>query len=391
MQIRDQKKRSARLKEIAASIRGVDLFCGAGGLTRGLKAAGIGVGLGIDVDPACEYPYKANNSATFLLRPVEGISSAEFSNVFDDVPFKLLAGCAPCQPFSTYSQGWSCPSDERWNLLKYFSRLVKETRPHLVTMENVPLLEREDVFADFVTVLEDAGFWVFHRPVNCADYGVPQERKRLVLLASMLGPIGLIDPTTPKGCRITVREAIGDMPPLKDGEASEDDPLHQACELSPLNLKRIRASKPGGTWRDWDRNLRAACHRKKSGKTYPSVYGRMTWDDPSPTMTTQYYGFGNGRFGHPDQDRAISLREGAVLQSFPKTYKFVPKGDPVCRKTIGRLIGNAVPVKLGAAIGQSIVLHVEEWLDSQDKPHGASYPHNTRRKPLDACHLLARA
>lgn len=367
MQGNSQTKKNAKLEEIAASICAADLFCGVGGLTRGLELAGISVELGIDIDPACEFPFTANNRAAFLLKSVEEVASVDVSAAFCDAPFKLLAGCAPCQPFSTYSQGWSCPSDDRWNLLEHFSRLVRDTGPHLVTMENVPPLAREDVFVDFVGVLEDEGFDVFHAVVNCADYGVPQQRQRLVVLASTLGPISLISPTTPEGHRITVRKAIGDMPPLVAGEVCREDPLHRACELSPLNLKRVRASKPGGTWRDWDEDLRAACHRKKSGKTYPSVYGRMTWDDPSPTMTTQYYGFGNGRFGHPDQDRAISLREGAILQSFPKSYEFVPKDDPIYRKTVGRLIGNAVPVNLGAAIGKSIVLHVEEWLDSQDR------------------------
>ena len=367
MQGNSQTKKNAKLEEIAASICATDLFCGVGGLTRGLELAGISVELGIDIDPACEFPFTANNRAAFLLKSVEEVASVDVSTAFGDAPFKLLAGCAPCQPFSTYSQGWSCPSDDRWNLLEHFSRLVRDTGPHLVTMENVPPLAREDVFADFVGVLEDEGFDVFHTVVNCADYGVPQQRQRLVVLASTLGPIGLISPTTPEGHRITVKKAIGDMPPLVAGEVCREDPLHRACELSLLNLKRVRASKPGGTWRDWDEDLRAACHRKKSGKTYPSVYGRMTWDDPSPTMTTQYYGFGNGRFGHPDQDRAISLREGAILQSFPKSYEFVPKDNPIYRKTVGRLIGNAVPVNLGAAIGKSIVLHVEEWLASQDR------------------------
>lgn len=367
MSKKNQQERKAKRRENTAWIHGIDLFCGAGGLTRGLEKAGIDVRLGIDTDPACEYPYTENNGASFLLKPVEDITSEDFSYAFDGAPFKLLAGCAPCQPFSTYSQTWSCPSDERWYLLEHFSRLVEEARPHLVTMENVPPLEREDVFSDFVAVLEDEGFHVFHDVIDCTDYGVPQQRQRLVLLASTLGPIELIGPTTPGGRRETVRKAIGNMPPLEAGEGCEHDPMHQACELSPLNLKRIRASEPGGTWRDWDKGLRAACHRKRSGKTYSGVYGRMTWDDPSPTMTTQYYGFGNGRFGHPEQDRAISLREGAILQSFPKTYKFVRKGDPVSRKVIGRLIGNAVPVKLGTAIGKSIVRHVDEWLDSQER------------------------
>lgn len=136
------------------------------------------------------------------------------------------------------------------------------------------------------------------------------------------------------------------------------DPLHQTATLSPTNLLRIRASKPGGTWRDWDPELVATCHRKRSGKTYPSVYGRMSWDEPAPTVTTQFFGFGNGRFGHPEQDRAISLREGAILQSFPKNYRFVKPGEPIHFSILGRLIGNAVPVKLGEAIGRSLVAHV---------------------------------
>ena len=367
MSNKNRHKNRSKQKKIATTIQSVDLFCGVGGLTRGLETAGINVSLGIDIDPACEYPYTANNNASFQLKSVENICAADFSDVFDNAPFKLLAGCAPCQPFSTYSQGWSCPSDKRWNLLEHFSRLVRETRPHLVTMENVPLLERQGVFSDFVTALRGEGFEVFYDIVNCVDYGVPQQRRRLVLLASKLGRIDIIEPTTPESLRITVKKAIGDLPPLEAGKICESDPMHQACGLSSLNLKRIRVSKPGGTWRDWPESLRAECHRKASGKTYPSVYGRMTWGESAPTMTTQFYGFGNGRFGHPEQDRAISLREGAVLQTFPEDYKFVPKDGAISRKVLGRLIGNAVPVKLSKAIGNSIVLHVEAWLESQGR------------------------
>ena len=367
MSNKPQYENRSRQEEIAAKIRGVDLFCGVGGLTRGLEDSGIDVALGIDIDPACEYPYTANNNASFLLKSVEDISGADFSVVFDDAQFKLLAGCAPCQPFSTYSQGWGCSSDDRWNLLEHFSRLVRETQPHFVTMENVPRLEREQVFWDFVEVLWSEGFEVSHHVANCVNYGVPQQRKRLVLLASKLGAINIIGPSTPHNRCMTVEKAIRGLSSLKAGEACESDPLHQACELSPLNLKRIRASKPGGTWRDWKKSLRSACHRKASGKTYPSVYGRMTWNEPSPTMTTQYYGFGNGRFGHPEQDRGISLREGAILQSFSKNYEFVPEGEPIYHKIIGRLIGNAVPVKLGEAIGKSFVRHLEAWLESQER------------------------
>ncbi|MCA9175681.1 MAG: DNA cytosine methyltransferase [Planctomycetales bacterium] len=349
------------------TIKAVDLFCGAGGLTHGLEKAGVDVGLGVDLDPACEYPFSANNKAEFLLKSVEELTAEDFAPVFEGSDLTLLAGCAPCQPFSTYSQSWASPSDKRWNLLRQFARLVEEVKPDLVTMENVPRLEKQRVFHDFVAELEDEGFHVFSKVVKCADYGVPQSRQRLVLLASKLGPIELIKPTRKPERYKTVREAIESLPPLKAGEICACDPLHQASALSPLNLKRIRASKPGGSWKDWKDDLVADCHKKGSGKTYPSVYGRMSWDEPSPTMTTQYYGFGNGRFGHPDQDRAISLREGAILQSFPRNYKFAPKNAEIYFKVVGRLIGNAVPVKLGEAIGKSIVRHVAEHEEAQER------------------------
>lgn len=131
--------------------------------------------------------------------------------------------------------------------------------------------------------------------------------------------------------------------------------------MSEINLKRIRASKPGGTWRDWPKKLVADCHKEGSGKTYPSVYGRMEWNKPAPTMTTQCYGYGNGRFGHPEQDRAISLREAAVIQGFPRDYKFIERGASVEFRTLGRMIGNAVPVGLGQAIAKSIKAHLEEY------------------------------
>jgi len=354
-------------KNRKTSIKGIDLFCGAGGLTKGLQSAGVDIALGVDIDPACEYPYSKNNNSRFLLKSVDDLSANELIKALAGAQYTLLAGCAPCQPFSTYLQGKSGPSDHRWHLLKHFTRLILETKPDLVTMENVPRLKEQQVFDGFVRSLRREGYSVWFDVVKCYDYGVPQQRQRLVLLASRLGPIEFVKPTTPEGKRITVREAISELPALEAGEICSSDPLHQACSLSELNLQRIRASKPGGTWRDWEPDLVAACHKKSSGKTYPSVYGRMTWDDVAPTMTTQYYGFGNGRFGHPEQDRAISLREGAILQSFPRNYKFVPSGEPIYRKSIGRLIGNAVPVKLGKAIGRSLVKHVRQYSEITER------------------------
>lgn len=340
-------------------VSAIDLFCGAGGLTNGLEKAGIDVRLGIDIDPACAYPYTANNKATFLLKPVEDIKVQELQSAFGENTIRLLAGCAPCQTFSRYNQK-AGPSDKRWWLLLHFSRLVKELLPELVTMENVPGIMDQGVFKDFVRDLESAKYQVEYQVVSCADYGVPQLRHRLVLLASRLGPIQILSASELGEKPITVREAIGKLPTLNSGEVNQNDPLHQCASLSPLNLRRIRASRPGGTWRDWEADLVAECHKKQSGKTFPSVYGRMSWDEPSPTMTTQFFGFGNGRFGHPEQDRAISLREGAILQSFPPNYKFTAPGEDLFKSTVGRLIGNAVPVKLGEIIGRSILKHIAE-------------------------------
>jgi len=335
----------------------IDLFCGAGGLTHGLAKSGIEVRLGVDIDPACEYPYVANNNARFLLKSVEELEASELVCHYRKNGIKLLAGCAPCQTFSTYNQK-ATESDKRWWLLLQFSRLVNELSPDLVTMENVPRLIEQNVFDEFVANLEDNGYSVAYQVVNCAEYGVPQQRNRLVLLASKLGPITLLSPQKFGKRPKTVKEAIGNLPPIEAGTSHPKDPLHQCATLSEINMRRIKVSKPGGTWRDWPEDLVADCHKKISGKTYPSVYGRMTWNDPAPTMTTQFFGFGNGRFGHPEQNRAISLREGAILQSFPKSYKFVRPGEQVCYKSIGRLIGNAVPVTLGEVIGASLLSHI---------------------------------
>lgn len=350
-----KSKKNLTNKKISA----VDLFCGAGGLTCGLEKAGIDVKLGIDIDPACEYAYTKNNRAAFLKKSVDDVCGSELMTSFKDSDYKLLAGCAPCQTFSTYNQK-ADSSDKRWWLLLQFSRLIRETAPELVTMENVPGLMEQDVFKEFVDSLKKSNYRVDINVVDCSEYGLPQQRNRLVLLASKLGPIKLLSPIEFGRRKLSVKEAIGKLPPINAGSVCPKDPLHQCSSLTPRNYQRMLASVPGGTWRDWPEELVASCHKKKSGKTYPGVYGRMVWDKPAPTITTQFYGFGNGRFGHPEQNRAISLREGAILQSFPRNYKFVAKGDPISKTVLGRLIGNAVPVRLGELIGESILKHVAE-------------------------------
>jgi DNA (cytosine-5)-methyltransferase 1 len=354
---RQNRKRTQSRRVVR--ITAVDLFCGAGGLTRGLLDAGVSVPAGYDIDPACKHPYEANNDgAKLYLKSVADVSVAELAAHYPAGHLKVLAGCAPCQPFSKYTQGKNTAADEKWGLLHEFARLVRGLEPEVVTMENVPEVQRHSVFLDFVSTLEEMDYHVTYSEAYGPDFGVPQQRKRLVLLASRLGPIDLVR-SGKKYKDLSVRAAIGHLPPLEAGAVS-DDPLHRACKLSPLNLKRIKASRPGGNWRDWPKSLIAECHRSEQGQTYPSVYGRMEWDQPSPTMTTQFFGYGNGRFGHPEQHRAITLREGAILQSFPPDYEFVGKDEPVIYATLGRLIGNAVPVRLGEAVGRSIVKHLRD-------------------------------
>lgn len=335
----------------------VDLFCGAGGLTRGLINRNVHVCAGIDSDSDCEFPFRENNAASFLNSDICKVSSGEINNLFKVSSCRLIAGCAPCQPFSTYSQKNNASnSDARWELLSEFGRIVKEVKPEFVAMENVPQLAKHPVFHGFLSILAD--YTVCSTIVDCMDYGVPQTRKRLILLASRLGPISLVKPSGVKIKDITVKRAISSLEPLAAGQTSLSDHLHTASSLSDLNLKRIQSSMPGGTWRDWPQSLRADCHERHTGTTYPSVYGRMEWDKPAPTITTQFFGYGNGRFGHPEQDRAISLREGAILQTFPKDYQFVPPGERVRFSTLGRLIGNAVPVRIGEVIADSFYLHL---------------------------------
>lgn len=336
----------------------VDLFCGAGGLTHGFILEGLPVVAGIDLDPACRFPYEENNGhARFVERDISKVTVDELKGLFGDSNLTILAGCAPCQPFSTYAQRYELDGkDGKWGLLYQFARLAKGSMPDVITMENVPTVAKHEVFHDFVDTLERLGYEVWYDVVDSSRYGVPQMRRRMVLLASKHGIIEMIQPTHEKPK--TVRQAISHLRPIGAGESAPRDKLHVTSTLSETNLKRIKVSKPGGTWRDWPKHLIAECHRAESGRTYPGVYGRMEWDKPAPTMTTQCYGFGNGRFGHPEQDRAISLREAAILQSFPRDYAFIPPDGEVSFKVLGRLIGNAVPVDLGRAIARSITQHL---------------------------------
>ena len=340
-----------------------DMFCSVGGLTYGLQRAGIAVNAGLDIDGSCRYAYEKNCKATFVEADIRDVSFFDISEHFKDAEYRVLVGCAPCQPFSSHTKKKkSHQSDSRWNLIDEFLRIILEGRPEIVSMENVPQLMNTSIYGKFKCGLVDVGYNVSHGILSCTHFGVPQKRPRLVMLASLLGKIDMPIPARVDKPQ-TVRQSICHLMPLEHGHKSETDPLHVCSRLEPINLERIRASKPGRSWRDWPDKLLPNCYKKNSGLSYGSVYGRMQWDKPAPTLTTQFYRYGTGRYGHPEQDRALSLREGAILQTFPEQYQFVVPGEKVTFSRIGRHIGNAVPPSLASAIGETILFHLKKGLN----------------------------
>ena len=348
--------RSMAARPVTISV--VDVFCGVGGLSYGLQEAGIHVAAGVDLDPACDYPYRVNVRAPFFRLDARELTGEQLTTLWPSGSVRVLAGCAPCQPFSPYRRGVDTSKEKDWSLVGELRRLAAETRPEIVTMENVPRIVSTPVFKDFAESLLGLGYWVDFKSCYCPAYGVPQHRRRLVLVGSLLGPIAVPEGTVSAANYATVRQTIGDLPEVGHGQSHPSDRLHKSRRLTGLNLRRIKASKPGGTWEEWPEELRAPCHRKSTGATFRNVYARMAWDEPAPTITTLAYNYGTGRFGHPEQDRAITLREAAILQSFPRDYDFVAPDQPVQFAPLGRLIGNAVPPLLAAAVGHAIVDHV---------------------------------
>lgn len=355
-------------------VAAVDLFCGAGGLTYGLEQAGITVTAGIDLDPKSEYPYEQNTDSSFKKTDVRPLSKnpERVARMFPwDNDLDVIAACAPCQPYSTmgHSKTKETTDHEKWGLLDDLRKIVEYVEPDVVTTENVLQVRNDEVYDEFVETLEEMGYHINsdeNKNVFCPEYGIPQKRKRWVLLASKEGPIRLPDPMyTDESEYPTVRETIGHLPHIEAGEVHRDHELHRSRTLSEMNLERIRNMEPGGDWRIWeDRDLDhllADCHKRDSGRSYKAPYSRMEADEPAPTITTQFYNYGSGRFGHYDteQDRALSLLEGALLQTFPEDYEFYEDWDDVGVKNLGRLIGNAVPPRLARIVGEAITSHAE--------------------------------
>ena len=341
--------RTERKSGVSTRIHAVDLFCGIGGLTHGLRLGGVDVKAGVDNDSTCRYAFETNNEgAEFICEDVRKIRFTDLARHYETAEVTALVGCAPCQPFSAHNRRMA-QSDTDCSLVAEFARLVREGTPDLVSMENVPGLALHPAFTDFINTLTALGYAVEPSTrVRCEGYGVPQIRRRLVLLASRLGPISLKEG---KAAPATVGHFIRNLPAIEAGGVHPSDPAHRALPLSATNRQRIAQSRPGGSWADWDEALVNECHKKAH---YPAPYGRMSWDALSPTITTQFCYYSTGRFGHPEQNRAISAREGALLQTFPRDYALVDPTKPLTVRELARHIGNAVPVSLGNAISVAL-------------------------------------
>ena len=292
-------------------IHAVDLFCGIGGLTHGLCGAGVPVKAGFDNDATCRWAFETNNEgAKFIRKDVREVQFTDLEAHYGTAEATALVGCAPCQPFAAHNRR-RAKSDDDCSLVKEFLRLVKEGTPDLVSMENVPGLAKHPAFEDFIETLASLDYQVSHGVVSCEHYDVPQRRRRLVLVASRIGPISLPRSRTSPP---TVADCIRGLPAIGDGAVCPEDSAHASLSLTPTNRERISQSKPGGSWADWDDHLVNACHRNAH---YPAAYGRMCWDDLAPTITTQFCYYSTGRFGHPDQDRAISARGRCLAPNLP--------------------------------------------------------------------------
>ena len=333
----------------------LDFFCGAGGLTRGFLDAGIHVVAGLDVNEGCRRTYEINNKpARFLACDLQELRRQDLADYVHGIPPKelIFAGCAPCQPFSKQRR----EVDVRYKtLLSHFGRLVGEFLPGYVVIENVPGIVRipgNSTYRRFTSLLENLGYDLAEGVVDAKFFGVPQTRRRWVVIASRLARPELPKPTHGVGSKpfVTVRDAIAHFPKLAAGEQSGSVPNHRAARVEPQNIRRLKATPAdGGGRRQWPKDLVLACHTGDY-EGHSDVYGRMRWDSPAPTLTCKCFSISNGRYGHPEQHRAISLREAARLQTFDDNFIFYGASQA----EIGAQIGNAVPVDLARRLAQTV-------------------------------------
>jgi DNA (cytosine-5)-methyltransferase 1 len=316
----------------------IDLFSGCGGLTLGLRRAGFRVAGAIELDPLAVETYKANHKRTVVWP--QDIRKVSARRVMRELKLRrgqldLLAGCPPCEGFSSLRtlNGGQRVRDPRNNLIFEFLRFVRVVRPRTVMMENVPALRNNKRFVLLCRALRRMGYSYGFRVLNAADYGVPQRRRRLILLASRFGPIPFASPALR---RRTVRGAIGRLPHPRKSR----DVLHNIKEARTERIRDLirRIPKNGGSRKDLGAKSQLSCHQKCDG--FKDIYGRLAWNDVASTITSGCFNPSKGRFLHPSQNRTLTLREAALLQSFPKTYFFSLKRG---KSSAAALIGNALP------------------------------------------------
>ncbi len=342
-------------------LRVVDFFCGCGGASEGLREAGLSITLGIDFDEKAGESYRLNfPEAAFISHDIRQIDTQEVVDALDKGgrgPL-LLAACAPCQPFSPQNKHKN-KDDPRRSLLSEVHRFVLELKPDYILLENVPgiqniKIESKGPLSEFTELLNNQGYEYVKFVAHSDRYGVPQKRKRMVLIASKFGKIDIPIETHGDGLLpfTCVRDFIGGYPAIGAGEVDPADSIHAAARITDLNLERIKSTPEGGDRRNWPYKLINDCHKDYTG--YTDTYGRMKWDSLAPTLTTKCNSYSNGRFGHPDikQNRAISIREASRLQTFPPDYKF---SGGIC--SMARQVGNAVPCELARQFGLAILEH----------------------------------
>jgi DNA (cytosine-5)-methyltransferase 1 len=334
----------------------VDFFCGGGGLTRGLLDANVNVILGIDSDESCQETYEKNNSpARFLCKDIRKLKPRELRPFLKGINKDelLFAACAPCQPFTKQRREFS--NHHLKSLLGQVQKFVRTFKPAHILVENVPGILKVkgfSAFRRFEKELTTRGYKVSINILDAKHYGVPQTRRRLILIASRLFQPTPPEPTHGPKLRdfVTVKDAIRKYPPIKAGESHLNIPNHRAASISKTNFRRLRNTpSDGGNRFAWPAELRLECHKKYLGHT--DVYGRLPWGKPAPALTCKCWSISNGRYGHPEQNRAISLREAAALQSFDDDYVFY--GSSITR--IAMQIGNAVAVKMAKASGAHLL------------------------------------
>lgn len=358
---------SESLRQPPGEILVYDFFSGCGGTSAGLKRGGMTPVFALDFDREAAKTYEANfPDASFLCSDIRNVLTSDIAHLFEQHRTRpiLFTACAPCQPFSRQNRQ-KRDLDGRLTLLTEIHRFVLRFRPEFLFIENVPGLKNDTVdgdgqiFSDLISLLNSLRYFYDYKIVKAADYGVPQNRRRLVLIASAFGPIKIPKSTNggEEAPYRTVKQTIGHFPAIEAGETHPTIPNHRAASLSPLNLQRIRATPEGGTRVGWSESLKLDCHLEKS--VFTDVYARMCWDKPAPALTTRCISLSNGRFGHPCQDRAISVREAAALQTFDDDFLF--KGS---LNGMARQIGNAVPVRLAEVFGltfaENLRLHSEQ-------------------------------